>query len=249
MKIPRRNDFVVCTITKINPYSAFAKLEEYSGMTGMIHISEIKGMRIKNIRTHLKEGMLVVCKIIKLDDKNNVWLSIKRIPEKEKDRMLRKFKVAKKNELLLQMIGEKKNKSLNEVWNELGNDLVDEFGSLEKVFKYVQDEKTEKIPKEWLSQIQEVLKEKFPKQKKELKENLNIVSYSSNGINTIKDILIETQKEKDIKVSYISAPIYQISLVTDNPKVGEKRINEIVQKISNKIKSHDIEISSQKICK
>ena len=39
--MPQMGEFVICKITRINPNSAFAILEEYD-KEGMVHISEVK---------------------------------------------------------------------------------------------------------------------------------------------------------------------------------------------------------------
>jgi translation initiation factor 2 subunit 1 len=43
------------------------KIEEY-GKQGLIHISEVSPGRIRNIRDFVKEGKMVVCKVIKIDE-------------------------------------------------------------------------------------------------------------------------------------------------------------------------------------
>ena len=64
------NEIVVGEVTGIQPYGAFVKLE--SGETGLIHISEISSLFVKNISDYVKIGQQIRVKVIEiLNDKNN----------------------------------------------------------------------------------------------------------------------------------------------------------------------------------
>lgn len=54
--LPDENELVICTISRVFSHGAFAKLDEYNGREGFIHISEIASTWIKNIRDFVKEG-------------------------------------------------------------------------------------------------------------------------------------------------------------------------------------------------
>ena len=53
---PNKDELVVATITKVQNYGAFGRLEEYQNCEGMIHISEISNRWIKNIGDFVKDG-------------------------------------------------------------------------------------------------------------------------------------------------------------------------------------------------
>ncbi|MCD6381620.1 MAG: S1 RNA-binding domain-containing protein, partial [Candidatus Aenigmarchaeota archaeon] len=61
-KIPSKGELVVCRITRVNPHSAFAYIEDYD-REGMIHISEVASGWIKDIKNHLKVGQIAVTKV------------------------------------------------------------------------------------------------------------------------------------------------------------------------------------------
>lgn len=66
----------VKTITK---FGAFVTLPE--NRTGMVHISEVANTYVKEIRDHLTEGQTVRVKVLAVDEKGKISLSIKRAQE------------------------------------------------------------------------------------------------------------------------------------------------------------------------
>jgi len=77
------NEIVVGEVTGIQPYGAFVKLE--SGETGLIHISEISSLFVKNISDYVKIGQQIRVKVIEiLNDKNMYRLSYKQNEERRR---------------------------------------------------------------------------------------------------------------------------------------------------------------------
>jgi S1 RNA binding domain protein len=64
-------------VTAITKYGAFVDLSE--GKSGMIHISEVAASFVKEIRDYLTENQEVKVKVIGIDEKNRISLSIKQL--------------------------------------------------------------------------------------------------------------------------------------------------------------------------
>ena len=62
-------------VTGITPFGAFVDLGE--GKTGLCHISEVALSYVKDINEHLKENDKVTVKVISIDNKGKISLSIK----------------------------------------------------------------------------------------------------------------------------------------------------------------------------
>lgn len=62
-------------VTGITHFGAFVTLP--NGKTGLVHISEIADAFVRDIREHLKENDRVKVKILSLDEKGKIGLSIK----------------------------------------------------------------------------------------------------------------------------------------------------------------------------
>ncbi len=73
------------TVTGVTNFGAFVKLD--NGTTGMVHISEVAAEYVSDINEHLSEGDKVKVKVIDINEKGKVSLSIKKAlptPEKPK---------------------------------------------------------------------------------------------------------------------------------------------------------------------
>lgn len=71
------------TVTGLTNFGAFVKLD--NGTTGMVHISEVAAEYVSNINEHLSEGDQVKVKVIEINEKGKVSLSIKKaLPQPEK---------------------------------------------------------------------------------------------------------------------------------------------------------------------
>lgn len=69
-------------VVRIIPIGAFVELAP--GKDGMVHISQVCNERIENIEPHLSIGQEVIVKVVKIDDKGRVNLTIKGVTEDEK---------------------------------------------------------------------------------------------------------------------------------------------------------------------
>lgn len=81
-KISRLQTEIVTTgtVEKITPYGAFINIGE--GLSGLVHISQICGRRIKSPNEVIKEGETVTVKILEVKD-GKISLSMKAVEEKE----------------------------------------------------------------------------------------------------------------------------------------------------------------------
>ncbi len=71
------------TVTGITKFGAFVKLE--NGASGMVHISEVSNEYISEISEHLAEGDKIKVKVIEINEKGKISLSIKKaMPKPEK---------------------------------------------------------------------------------------------------------------------------------------------------------------------
>ena len=69
-------EIVEGTVSDIMNYGAFVKLSD--GKTGLVHISEVSKDFVKDIHSVLNEGDLVKAKVLSIDEKGKIALSIKK---------------------------------------------------------------------------------------------------------------------------------------------------------------------------
>ena len=82
---PEEGMIIKGKVVRIIPIGAFVELS--SGKDGMVHISQVCNERIETIEGRLNVGQEVVVKVIKIDDKGRVNLTIKGVSEEEASRV------------------------------------------------------------------------------------------------------------------------------------------------------------------
>lgn len=66
-------------VTKLAAFGAFVELAD--GKSGMIHISEVSSSFVRDLHDYLTEGQTVRAKVIKIDEKGRIALSMKQVPD------------------------------------------------------------------------------------------------------------------------------------------------------------------------
>ena len=76
---------LVCvgTIVKIVDFGAFVSFD--NGKEGLVHISEIAEERVKNVKDYLVEGEEVDIKVIGIDNRGKIKLSMKAVDNDQGD--------------------------------------------------------------------------------------------------------------------------------------------------------------------
>jgi len=243
---PRKGEIVLGTVIRVNPFSAFVALDEYNNKEGMIHISEIAGKWVRDIRKFVRVGQKIVVLVMRVDkEKNHVTLSLKRVKKYDTDKKMKEYKRELKAEKMLKVLAEKANISLDKAYKEIGYQLQDIFGEMFKAFQMSLTEKDYEIllkkgiPEKWAKLIKSVAEEQMELKETTIKGLIELKCYKSDGINIIKKVLKDAKKKYDIDVKYISAPRYSLILKTKDAKLGEKKLREAGEEIINSIKNFD----------
>ncbi len=230
--LPSEGELVICTITRINPNSASAFLDEY-GKEGMVHISEVSSGWVRDIRQHLKVGQQGVAKVIRVD--NIVLLSIKRVDGNQRNQKMKEYNLEQKAEKILEVAAQRMGKNLDEGYEEVGFLLQEKFGSIYEGFKTSINNsealKKRGIPAKWIDVIKEIAEKSIEQKEFEFRARLIIKTYKPDGINIIKEIL-KRAKTAGLDVRYIAAPEYLVKYKTKNAKRGEKYFLERLEEIT-----------------
>ncbi|GBE55337.1 polyribonucleotide nucleotidyltransferase [archaeon BMS3Bbin15] len=247
---PEENDLVVCTITKVYPYGAFARLDEYGGKDGYIHISEVASTWIKNIRDFVKEGQKTVAKVMGIDRrKGHIDLSLRRVSESAKKNKLQEWKRAQKAEKLLEMSANNLGKTLEDAYKEVGFTLEEHFGeiygALEEISLLGEEAlKDIEIPEDWARELIKIAGENVTIPTVEITGYVDLRCFETDGVEAIKDALIkaregETNDEVKLDIIYVGSPRYRIKVVAPEYKIAEDVLRKAANKAIEVIKTHD----------
>src|SRR3989442_4213644 len=163
---PEVGDLVVASVTRVEDYGAYVKLDEFSGIEGLVHISEISTTWVRNIRFHAREGQKLVVKVLRvIPQRNQIDLSLRRVTGREKSEKMLEWKKERKAEAILKSAAEKMNKPVEEA-EVIKNTILDKFGGLYDPLEEAMDEGPEALVKaglteDWAQAIAEVSKTKI----------------------------------------------------------------------------------------
>ena len=133
---PKIGEIVIVSIARITPYSAMCKLEEYPGKEGMIHVSQVSGKWVRDIKKFIKMNKTYVVKVLRVDErKGHIALSLKRVPKIDRTRKMLAYKREQKAEKILEKIAKKQKMTLDKVYEKVGFQLQEEFGEIFKAFE------------------------------------------------------------------------------------------------------------------
>ncbi|MFH1337561.1 MAG: hypothetical protein ABIH55_01665 [Nanoarchaeota archaeon] len=241
---PIRFELVICRVLKIYPNSVLAKMIEYD-VNGMIHVSEVAGRWVRNIREFLKENQYVVCRVMRIEGEN-ISLSLKRVQKEQASSKMNEFKREGKAEKMLELVANKLNKTLDEAYKEVGFKLQDEIGSLSKSFEIAVKNpdllEQKGIPKIWRDAIIEIAQKSYSEKEYEVVGKMKLICYKPDGVEVIKKVLSEV-KDKEIEIRYVSAPEYTIIGHGKNVKQLQSRVEETAENIVKEINKQDGECS------
>lgn len=254
--LPGENEILICTVKKILPHSIFAELNEYKNLEGMIHISEIAPGRIRNIRDYVKEGKIIVCKVLKVNkEKRHIDLSLRRVSVSLKRKKLEGYKQEKKAEKLLGNIAKKLKISLEDIYKKAGNKIIEKYDSITSCFQEILLDKNPlkelKIPVKIINEITKTVKEKIKLPEAKIESILTLSDFSNNGIEKIKKSIKKAeafakQKNYKIKITYLGAPKYNLTVKSSDYKTAENITQEIANIITQQLTKEGGHVEWQK---
>lgn len=259
--LPKWGEHVLCTATRITPFAAWCTLDEYEAEDGsriecMIHISEVAGKWVKDIRDFVKPNKRYIAKVIRIDyQKGHLNLSLRRVSKFDKKEAMEKYRRTKRAAGMLmramKRIGKTESDAHGEVVAKLEKIFYEKRHEAEGKFAekfdlfYAFEEANEDpstlteagITKEWADALVEVIKKNFRVKERTLKAALNLTSIAPDGVKIIKKVLSNLEETTSMNVKYISAPKYRVDIKSKNPKEAEKKLKEGLEGAIKEIKA------------
>ncbi|MFH1592756.1 MAG: S1 RNA-binding domain-containing protein [Candidatus Woesearchaeota archaeon] len=240
--IPEEGELAVCTVKKILPHSVFVSIDEYENKEGMVHISEVSPGRIRNIRDFVREGKVIVCKVLRLHkERGHIDLSLRRVSLQQRKKKEEEYKQEQKAEKLISGLLKEFKMDIGDFYKEAGNQILEVYGSLNDFFNEVLVEGDKalseiKAEKKLLSALGKKIKEKIKLPEVVIEAKLKLSSREGDGIDRIKRSFEKTlsfakQKKYKIQVSYVSAPNYRLKVVSDNYRNAEKALQDVMESL------------------
>ena len=251
---PEEGELVVVTVTNVKQNGVYVDFDEYPGIEGFIFIGEIASGWVKNIRTFVRDGQRLICKVMRTKkDGSSLELSLKSVSEERRRDRLQEWKNEQRSIQLLKVLGEKVGWDDNKR-ESMSEDLVSAFGTLYASFEEAAMNETSIVDAgfdgEWIKEFTEIAIENIIPPFVEIKGNLNLSINVENGVEVIKDALASAENytsdkdEVSVMCFYNGAPEYRIVLKAPDFKTAE----DLWIEVSNVIVSKMEEYGGQATC-
>jgi len=236
-ELPETDELVLATVKKIMPYGAFCALDEYGGRESFLHISEVAPRWIKNIHEFLHEGQAVVAKVHNvIPEKSQVDISLKRVSDSERKLKLESVRHQKRADKLFE-VATKQAKSTTDEAQAARKQIIAKYGDLLNAFEELSAKGEEalagmKIEKGLFKALLEVGQKSMRKAKSEVHASFILQSYSPNGVDEVKNAIqsLAVPEGSELKITYLGAPRYQITLITGAEYKDANRMLDTVRK-------------------
>lgn len=229
--LPEESDIVLCTVTKIHYHSVFVSLNEYPGKSAILHISEIAPGRIRNINEYVKQGKVIVCKILKVDPKKgHIDVSLRRVTENQRRTKQNILKQEQKAEKIIEFVAKKEKKDAKVILKKIQDATAEKYETIYEAFADIVAKKIQisdlKLDKKIEKTLEEIILQRIAPKKVEISAKLKLESHAPNGLEIVKNILISCEKA-GVTVRYLGAGAYNIHVESKEYEEAEERMGKV----------------------
>jgi translation initiation factor 2 subunit 1 len=233
---PEEGDFVVIEITDVDKNSAYADLEEYNDVKGLIHISEASRSWVQDLTKELSEGEKTVAQVV--DTEDTIGLSLKRVNDKQKRDTMQRWRKEQKASDFVEDLEEKID--IDDIYEEVVYPLQKELGSSFQGFEIsiAEEERLKEfLDDEVVDAIQEVARENIDLKQEKFEGEIEVEFYQGDGLERVKKAFNEPGEGVEVKC--ISAPNYSIEAWGRTQELAKKRMDDAVEKIRSEVEDLD----------
>ena len=225
---------VLCTVERIEGTMVFVSvLVKGKEIGGSIVTSEIAPGRIRNLRDYVVPKKKIVCKILRISERGNIELSLRRVSVKERKEVMDKYNQERAYlSILKKVLGEKTESVVKKITEE--NSHSDFFSEAKENPK-----KLEKLVGVDSKKILEILNVQKSK-KAVLKKEIIVKSELPNGIQMLKKVLGNINGGE---IKYIAAGKYSLRAESNDLKRASIILKNALAEIEKKAKENKLEFS------
>ena len=242
-ELPEIGEIVIATITKVSDHGAYVTLDEYNGIQGFLHVSEIAPGWVRKVTKYVREGEKKVLLIKKVQaTRGEIDLSLKQISKEQRKKKLLDVKRFEKEQGILKNIQEKAKLSSKQI-ESIEDKLLSKYDSVYDAIIDIATKNKEALENleitEEIKTVIEDISTKIKLPSVEIRGILELTNNKSNGIEVIRKILLDVIKENNnskIEISYIGAPKYRVGIIAQDFKTAEKILKPILEKIEKDTK-------------
>ena len=234
---PDEGDMVVVTISDVDTNSAYANLDEYKDLSGLVHISEASRSWVEDLTKEIDEGEKTVAQVIDVDD-DSITLSLKRVNDNQKREAMSRWNKEQKAEKFVNDLSDMLDMSEEELYEEVVFPMQREVGSAFHGFEIStaqEDRLKEFLDDDVVEAVQEVARNNIDLKQEKFEGEIELEFTSANGIEKLRNCFEDLGE--GVEVKYVSAPNYSITAWGRTQELAKKRMDKAVDKVREKADS------------
>lgn len=246
---PEVNEIVLCKVKRISGgNTVFLDLLEYE-KEGVLTISEIAPGRIRNLRDHVSEGRVIVCKVIRIRG-THIDVSLRRVSVQAKKDKLDEIKKEEFSERVYieaaKILGTTKDNLFEKTYEPIFEEYETVFEALYDIMQ--NNEKIEifsELAKEEKEKLLKIINDRIKPEEVCIKKEFFMKSFDKNGIKVIKNSISEALKKADydkIYVTYLAAGHYLTTIYHNDMKSLIKIYKEFQQALEEENKKYKLNL-------
>ena len=215
---PELGELTICVVESIKSNGAYVRLEEFRDKQGFIFIGEVASGWIKNIRSYVREGQRIVCKVTRVrEDRESVDLSLKAVSEERRRTRIQQWKDEQKAYRLIDVVNERAGSTDAKEHVQI---LTEIFGSLHQAFEEIANNEQafadQDLSGDWIEHFHKVAFENIIPEQVVIDGFLELSSIAPNGVEAIREVLEQVEgfcdDEREVLVTarYDGAPQYRV---------------------------------------
>lgn len=245
---PENNEIVYCTVKKIYGNTTFVYLDEYE-REGVLTISEIAPGRIRNLRDHVVENKKIVCKVLRVDEKNQrVDVSLRRVSIPAMKKKVEEIKKEEYADRIYEDLSSELSIDKEKLFEKTYEVIFEEFDTVfEALYAIMLDnskvEMFSNLSQKEKDTFIKIINERIKPEEVVFKESFELSSHSKNGVILIKEAIGNSLKPLNydkISVVYLAAGKFGITITHEDMKSADKLYSKFVETLKKEAKSKNL---------
>ena len=243
-KMPEVNEIVVCKIRKVMNFGVMVELEEYPGIEGFVHISQVATSWIKNIRNFVKEGQVRAAKVMGRGKvEGQVELSLAKVSAEQQRQKIESVKQEKRSAKLLEQFARLAGISIADAQLKIVKPLEAEYGTFFDAMPEIAihgEEAASSVDSSVRKQFVELVKKSIEIPKKSVGGFFVLHSFDSDGVSVVRNAMLkgESASPKGVQVElfYSGGGKYSVKITSHDFKVSEHALKQVSAAIESAVK-------------
>jgi translation initiation factor 2 subunit 1 len=253
--LPEVGDFVIATVDGVSFHKVELTLDEYKDSKAVLNTSEMHRKQVRTLKVFFKLGRKIVGKVIK-SGPSGIDLSIRKVGASQERTKETEWKNEKIADEIISFAAKQANIDYDKAFAKIGKPLLDKYGLIFPFFSEVVSDNALlnelKLDKKLKESLISVVQGRIKIKTANLKFKVTMESKSPNGLEvikkTVKDaIKFAEEKEGELTVKYIGAPIYRFEFKHPDQKGASKIVEELFDSLSKQLNKEKGTIESVEI--